>query len=64
MNSPRERTETTSGNRSDEPMSGVAALFDADTHTTMPGYAPREHWIIIEGHATPVFRGKAVPLRH
>lgn len=29
-----------------EPYTGVAALFNADLHTTTPGWAPREDWIV------------------
>jgi hypothetical protein len=32
-----------------EPYSGVQALFNADVHAVMPGWAPRQDWLVLAG---------------
>lgn len=34
----------------DEPYRGVRALFNADMHTKIPDWAPRQDWIIRDAH--------------
>lgn len=34
-------------NLPDEPYYGVAGLFDADLHSVIPNWAPREDWEVI-----------------
>lgn len=31
-----------------EPYAGVRALFNADLHATIPEWAPREDWVILD----------------